>query len=159
MGNMLMRIFMDVPKRFKSHKPTIFCLLDGVDECDEHSQRELLDEITNVLTRLSSPKHDSHDAPKLKLLIASRLYPQIKQRLRKVIRKPYGYHIDGEALDGKIFEEIKMFTTSGIAKISDDLGLKNNMQSALLNQRKVAHPPRYRSSGISNRAKYSSVLR
>lgn len=134
MGNRLMRMFMDLPKRIESQKATIICLLDGVDECEEHGQRELLDQITNVLTSLSASQHNLHDFPKLKFLIASRPYPHIEQRLRKVICKPHGYHIDGGALEGKISREIKMFTTSSILQISKDLGLKENVQSALINR-------------------------
>jgi hypothetical protein len=114
MGTKLMRMFMNVPQKIESPNTTIFCLLDGIDECEEHNQHELLNEISNVLTQLPNLRKDLHDTPKIKFLIASRPYPHIEQRLRKVLNSPHGYHLNGESLTGELSQEIEIFTTSRV---------------------------------------------
>ncbi|CAN9211420.1 unnamed protein product [Alternaria alternata] len=97
---------------------TMFCVLDGLDECEESTLRVLLPRLVSLLTRNTPFLANSM----YKLAIVSRDIPSLQGCTR--------IRLDPDN-DEKIASDIKLFVSARVQKLSRIEGFNNNFQSSV----------------------------
>jgi hypothetical protein len=104
----------------------IICILDALDECEDSGRNQLIDTISNFYS------YSTH-TPRLKFLLTSRPYLDIKIGLRDLERELPTIHLSGENEEevDKISREIDLVVRSRVSDISRTLRLRQEEQSVL----------------------------
>ncbi|OCK73474.1 hypothetical protein K432DRAFT_340248, partial [Lepidopterella palustris CBS 459.81] len=93
----------------------IYCVLDGLDECEESSRNEVLQLIGHYASEGSATDSDSHELMPMKLIITSRPYETIR-----VLLFPYAIiRLQGEIEEGYINHDITQYVASEIENIAN----------------------------------------
>ncbi len=89
---------------------TTYILLDGLDECADKDQKQILMELSNLIPADSKAKENS---PKLKILVCSRETKEIARKLNKVPQ------ISLTNEDRYVSQDIASFVKSSLAELKD----------------------------------------
>jgi ankyrin repeat protein len=123
----LWKIFVNMLLRLKQH--TIFCILDGLDECEEKSLRTFLRNLNQFFSKVNNPSIGA-----FKLVAASRDNPQcIRQELSAFAR----LDLDSEGLQNELSSDIEKYIHFKSRELSDrkcySEDLRNTVEGVLLN--------------------------
>ncbi|KAL7961974.1 hypothetical protein V8C34DRAFT_301690 [Trichoderma compactum] len=106
----LWRILLDC---VESSPVPIICLLDALDECEEEGWVSLTKKLCDLYLNTNS------SAPsKLKFLITSRPYDNLKMSFDRLTASPAYVHFDGDDKSGQIGQEINLFIDVKVDKIA-----------------------------------------
>jgi hypothetical protein len=98
---------------------TMFCVLDGLDECEESTLRELLPRVVSLLTGESS----SSTKGTFKLAVVSRDLPGLRGCTTRVRLDPDN--------DEKVVGDIELFVFARVGELSKIKGFDDNFRSAV----------------------------
>ncbi|KAH7381872.1 ankyrin repeat-containing domain protein, partial [Cadophora sp. MPI-SDFR-AT-0126] len=113
--------------------PHIFdtiCLVDALDECDEASRLELIDNLKEIY----STEATSNFATRLKILVTSRPYEEIDRRFRTLTNVFPTIRLKGEEESKIISQEINLVTEAVVPRIALELNLPGNVEKTLLDR-------------------------
>lgn len=120
----LWRVFLTLLRQSESSQ--VVCVLDGLDECEKESLRQLLDAVENYL---SSPQEIA--SPRLKLIFLSRPQPAL---LEKTLGQYEQIKLDTSGTE--ISRDIERYIFAKVAELTSDQNLSEGMaaqvQQALL---------------------------
>ena len=107
----------------------LICVLDALDECQDSSRVELIDELKELYGNAAQKSRF-----KLKFLVTSRPYVDIQRRFRSLTNKFPEVHLAGTQESKAIGEEINLVIRDRVPKIAIDLDLSSEVQDDLLKQ-------------------------
>ncbi|KAL7946830.1 natch and ankyrin domain protein [Trichoderma barbatum] len=120
----LWRVFLTLLRQSRSSQ--IVCVLDGLDECEKESLRQLLDAVENYLS-----KSGGDAMPRLKFIFLSRPRPAILERTLGQYE-----HIKLDASGTEISRDIEKYIFAKVAELASEQNLSEEMvarvQQALL---------------------------
>jgi hypothetical protein len=105
----------------------IICLLDALDECEETSRYVLIDALKQFYT------DHGHQDRKLKFLVTTRPYEDIKRRFRSLTKKFPHIQLQGEEESEAISQEISLVIKTRVPEIAVELELSPEVETGLLN--------------------------
>jgi ankyrin repeat protein len=108
----------------------IVCVMDALDECDEHERLYLIEKITNFYRVSNSFAPDQQ--PKLKFFLTSRPYDDIHFQFHQLIQEVPTIHLSGDEESADISSEIDQVTIANVQKLAGEKGLDQNTTSFLL---------------------------
>ncbi|KZZ88371.1 ankyrin repeat protein [Moelleriella libera RCEF 2490] len=111
----LWRVFLTLLQESTSSQ--VICVLDGLDECDKESLRQLLDAIGSYLS-----KPGRKDRPRLKLIILSRPQPAI---LEDELGQYQQIRLDTS--DAEISHDVEKYIVAKVAELASEHHLSNQM--------------------------------
>ena len=111
----LWRIFLTLLQQTTS--PQVVCVLDGLDECEEESLRQLLDAIGSYLS-----KPEEGAKPRLKLIVLSRPQPAVLES------KLGHYHqIQLDVSNTETTRDVEKYVSAKVAKLASEQDLSEEM--------------------------------
>ncbi|KAF2011216.1 hypothetical protein BU24DRAFT_495441 [Aaosphaeria arxii CBS 175.79] len=103
----------------------IIIVLDALDECPTTSRNILIDRIGELYD-------DAQEECRLKFLVTSRPYHEIKVKFNPLLRKLFTIRLDGDAESDSICQEIDTVIRTKVANIAQNLDLGNDLAMTLL---------------------------
>ncbi|TRX92231.1 hypothetical protein FHL15_006846 [Xylaria flabelliformis] len=111
----LWRVFLTLIRQSPSSQ--VVCVLDGLDECEKESLRQLLDAVGNYL---SSPRDSS--SPRLKLIFLSRPQPAVLES-----RLGQYQHIRLDNSDTEVSQDVERYIFAKVAALASEQDLSEKM--------------------------------
>lgn len=98
----------------------IVCVMDALDECDEHERLFLIEKITNFYRESKGSAPDQQ--PKLKFFLTSRPYDDIQFQFHQLIQEVPTIHLSGDEESAGISSEIDRVTIANVQKLAGEKG-------------------------------------
>ena len=95
----------------------IICVLDALDECEEVSRNQLID---NLVDFFSGQRSDEKSKFRLKFLVTSRPYDNVEQKFQKLSNVSTYLRFDGDDKSQEISQEINLVIDARIPDIAAD---------------------------------------
>ncbi|KAF5662744.1 ankyrin repeat [Fusarium heterosporum] len=111
----LWRVFLTLLQQ--STSPQVVCVLDGLDECERESLKQLLDAVNNYLS-----KSEEKAGPRLKLIILSRPQPAILESKLGQYRQ-----IQLDASGTEVSHDVKKYIFAKVAELASEQDLSEDM--------------------------------
>lgn len=109
----------------------IICVLDALDECDDSDRNFLIKKIKNFY---SIRRNSRGPRPKLKFLLTSRPYSNIRGQFNTLIREVPTIHLSGDRESDSINQEIDLFIREEVNQIAAEKDFEPEIQTYLLDQ-------------------------
>ena len=97
----------------------IVCVLDALDECEENSRHQLIDELVGFFSRANAERPPSIA---LKFLVTSRPYDDVERRFQRLSKASTYLRFDGDDKPYEIGQEINLVIDPLIPSIAADFG-------------------------------------
>jgi ankyrin repeat protein len=110
----------------------IVCVLDALDECDEHERLFLIEKITNFYRDSKSYAPDQQ--PKLKFFLTSRPYDDIQFQFHQLIQEVPTIHLSGDEESAGISSEIDRVTIAKVQQLAGEKGFDQATTQFLLDK-------------------------
>ena len=98
----------------------IVCVMDALDECDEHERLFLIEKITNFYRE--SKSFTPVEKPKLKFFLTSRPYDDIQFQFHQLVQEVPTIHLSGDEESAGISSEIDRVTVANVQKLAGEKG-------------------------------------
>ncbi|KAF3400789.1 hypothetical protein DPV78_005126 [Talaromyces pinophilus] len=108
----------------------IVCVMDALDECDEHERLVLIEKITNFYRESKTFAPDQQ--PKLKFFLTSRPYDDIQFQFHQLIQEVPTIHLSGDEESAGISSEIDRVTIASVQKLAGEKGFDQDTTNFLL---------------------------
>lgn len=110
----------------------IVCVMDALDECDEHERLFLIEKITNFYRDSKSFAPDQQ--PKLKFFLTSRPYDDIQFQFHQLIQEVPTIHLSGDEESAGISSKIDRVTIANVRKLAGEKGFDRYTTEFLLDK-------------------------
>ena len=105
----------------------IVCVLDALDECEENARNQLVEKLTQFISRVES-------SSRLKFLVTSRPYDDLEEKFQRLSDVSTYMHLDGDEKSQMICQEINLVIDARIPHITG--GFNDGDRERIINRLK-----------------------